>query len=524
MTILEFIEEAPGELAECATLLSCAIAHTEYTSSALLENFGKSLTNLRYLKACDFVLVSNGQWRFKQRERIDLLRRLANDRESFVRANTLMLALNTGEGSLPEYLLTAAGQAYHHCNLSPKEGLEAYRRTFSTGNAGQQWLTAKFSEEQQEVGILSASIDLLYFRGMVAYREGRVAEAERCLRRVAQSNAYSVEVGIAKHVYGNILRRKNHRNKDAGLLLRSAYQMLSDLGEINSVGLVALSLAVYTGEDNLAESEKLLREAMAVGEEYGNDSLYFNAAMKLSGLLGRYRGEKPDARRFLEGVVRRAKMRSYARLPQVLYSFALLFGEGEEREQLHALKDALEAAEMYSDSYTEARALHTMAVNETESNPVMAEQHFKRSLAIGEREGYAEHVAHVQHSIGNFYAKQGRITEASDLLQKAISSFENINKLESAARVRNTLGSVLLDAGEVGEAVRQFSLVLQSTQNFVSSAHAHYKIACVLTSSDPKEAANHISQALRLAKRANRPDLLRIYRELQAQIRRSDAK
>ena len=80
----------------------------------------------------------------------------------FVAANELLYGIaerddQKGAGTtVPRYLFTAGGRAYHATALHRDNAISLYSRAAEGPLTGQQWLAAKLAEEQQELGNYTA--------------------------------------------------------------------------------------------------------------------------------------------------------------------------------------------------------------------------------------------------------------------------------------------------------------------------------------------------------------------------------
>ena len=234
---------APEYARDAVVRLSAAVALTDALASWLLEGpgFPKAEVSeiIEALHACGFVVERNSEWQFTQEVRTWLGDRLYEQpevaRQMHEALSTVAEEANPSEAgdTVPAYLIWPTGRAYHTAALRPAEGLAQYAQAYRPRLIGEQWLLGLLAEEQQRRGILPATaIEPAFLRGMTLYREGRWQDAERLLRRVADSDERRrAEVAVAKHVVGVVLGNRRHQPDQARKYLEESLAMLKELGD-----------------------------------------------------------------------------------------------------------------------------------------------------------------------------------------------------------------------------------------------------------------------------------------------------
>lgn len=155
--------------------------------------------------------------------------------------------------SLPWYLKSGIGVAYHSTQLDPRAGLDEYVSRADSGLERATWLADKLSREQADIGLLDKSSPRLkYVHGMRLYRDGQIEASIPYLVPLAESREHSRASAIAKHLVGRYYTIESRREKyaDGVHLLRRSLVLGVELGDIEHEAQVRHTLAwVYLKTD-----------------------------------------------------------------------------------------------------------------------------------------------------------------------------------------------------------------------------------------------------------------------------------
>jgi tetratricopeptide (TPR) repeat protein len=204
--------------------------------------------------------------------------------------------------TLPWYIRSGVGVAYHSTQVDPDAGLAEYANRASDGPERASWLVDRLAQEQAELGLLSkSSPELMYVHGMRLYREGQIADAIPFLEPLAASNKYSRPSAISKHLVGRYYAMEDPHQKYAeGIhLLRRSIVLGSELGDNEHLGQVRHTLAwVYLNKDWSKRQDvifELLEESLealdAVGDVFGRAQVLHTLGRAYS-----RKGKRQDAR------------------------------------------------------------------------------------------------------------------------------------------------------------------------------------------------------------------------------------
>ncbi len=332
--------------------LSAAESLTDDLAAYLLELAGMQEREalISALHVCDFVFERNSEWHLAARARDYLLRRLLERRELFRAAHGRLLevsrspALREQFSEIPRYLLEGTGRAYHSSALNPAVGLLRYSDVAVSDARGQQWLAARLAREQQTLGILPReSLEIDFLQGMVYYREGRVADAEPLLRRVAGFMIPRREVAIALYIVGRLDGRRG-RTRRAEAELNRSLEIERNLGNAFGEALVLHALGQLIGRDRqrASQAEELLRRSLEVGEQLENRQHQAQVLHTLGQLIGRDRQRASQAeellRRSLELLQNLDDALGQA---QVLYTWGKIRSRSDRQEGIGLLRRSL---------------------------------------------------------------------------------------------------------------------------------------------------------------------------------------
>ena len=162
----------------------------------------------------------------------------------------MVVGLMAFDGEFPRYLREAAGRAYHGVFVDAPGALEEYGAIGEGPRSGQQWLASRLATEQVDLALIPAgSVEVLFLQGMVAYREGRLRDAETKLRKVANADVTRHEVAVAAHLVGS-MDAKRYRSRPRGeKLLRKSLEIGETLGNRNHQAQVLHTLGQLVGRD-----------------------------------------------------------------------------------------------------------------------------------------------------------------------------------------------------------------------------------------------------------------------------------
>ncbi|SDL29881.1 Tetratricopeptide repeat-containing protein, partial [Geoalkalibacter ferrihydriticus] len=268
------------------------------TQLAVLSGLSKREANglVKSLHFCDFVVERNSEWHFSSQVIECLNAEMACQDELVHKAHSLLLEIAmTGDikcagNTIPRYLLSDIGRAYHKSPLSPEEGLKIYASAADKKISGSQWLLGKLAIAQQNKGILPPeAIEPSYIRGMTYYREGQQKEAEYFLGRVVESTEIRVEVAIACHIVGRLLARKRGKRDEAEKLLRRSLLIGEDINHKHHQAQVLHTLGQLIGENRNRsdEAEKLLRRSLDLLKKLKDKHGQAQALHTLGQLIGK---------------------------------------------------------------------------------------------------------------------------------------------------------------------------------------------------------------------------------------------
>jgi tetratricopeptide (TPR) repeat protein len=190
--------------------------------------------------------------------------------------------------TIPRYLLSPVGKAFHRSPNSVPDGLKYYVEAAGTEKSGSQWLLGRLAIEQQEQGILpKEAIEPPYIRGMTLYREYRISEAESFLKRVISSDEIREEVAISCHLVGKIWSKKPGMKVKAEDLLRRSLALLEKLHDQHGQAQALHTLGQLIGKDRnrVSEAEELLRRSLEIGEKIKNKNHQAQVLFSLGKLI-----------------------------------------------------------------------------------------------------------------------------------------------------------------------------------------------------------------------------------------------
>ncbi len=279
-SLADIFDRLPETIREPLIVLSSAKVLSDEVATQLIEQTVDLSLDIDLLfdvlHSVDFVIERNSEWHIRDSEREFLLQLLYKDPHKLKECNSVLLGIannahpsNAGT-TVPTYLTSKAGIAYHTAVLDSKEALIHYADAYTGHNTGEQWLLGELAGEQQRFGIISASaIEPYFLRGMTAYRENRINDADQLLRRVCKSNEIRIEVAIALHIVG-LIRIRQYHLKEAERLLRRSLEIGERLGNLHHQSMVMHSLGNLIGKQEPEEAERLLRRSLEMREQLGD--------------------------------------------------------------------------------------------------------------------------------------------------------------------------------------------------------------------------------------------------------------
>jgi tetratricopeptide (TPR) repeat protein len=417
----------------------------------------------RFIKALhfsDFIVERNSEWNFTGESRSYLSQRLIEQSELFRAVNELLYQISNSSNpscdgdTIPRYLLSDVGKAYHKSSISPTDGLKLYATAAGKNLSGNQWLLGKLAIEQQEQGILPRrAIEPPFIQGMVFYRERRIDEAEKYLRRVIVSDEIREEVAIACHLTGKIESGKPGMAKEAEELLRRSLDLLEKLHDQHGQAQALHSLGQLIGKNRnrAEEAEKLLKRSVEIGEQIHHEYHQAQALNSLVQLIGKDRNRAGEAEKLLKRSLKIGEQIHHEyHQAQALNPLGQLIGKdrnrAEEAEKL--LRRSLEIGEKIHHEDHQAQAIHSLGqlIGKDRNRAEEAEKLLRRSLDLKEKLHDQHGQAQVLHSLGQLIGKdRNRAEEAEKLLRRSLGSLEKLNDRNGQAQVLFSLGKIIWD-------------------------------------------------------------------------------
>lgn len=365
-----FLSSAPEE----AAVLMKALAVAESLTDQLAEEIYKSYPIpgvsfdlfLRSLRSSGLVTPRNSEWHLPPAVRSKLYKSASIEKDLFYKINCLILetasnALPNQYGvSVPRYLGTGAGIAYHKVSIDSDKNLRLYTSGTSHSNSyGELWLAVELSSLQVSAGLINRdAIEPSFLRGMLLYRDGKRQDALIPLQLVASSNQQRSEVSIACHLSGLITSRQ--KPNVAIRLLKKGLRLSSLIGDTSGQAKIAHTLANVVASREPAYALELLRLSIELDTNSGNIKGEAQSRLSLSRLL------------------QSLKM------------------DGAEEE----LRKSLILDEKIDNFMGVAKSLHSLGNMVRSRNLRDAEILIRRSLKIGLEEDDKRHVAQVSRSLG----------------------------------------------------------------------------------------------------------------------------
>ena len=431
-SLAAFLQAVPDGVAKGMSALSAAVSLTDELALTLLSKCGEMEFEpeevITCLHACDFVIERNSEYHFEPSARAFLLRELDHNRELCVRLHSTLEELSRqadpakAGDTIPTYLISPAGLAYHTTVSDQQRGLNLYRKAYTGRHTGEQWLLGVLAQEQQSRGLLPVyAIEPDFYQGMTAYHEGRWEDAEEHfshIERVIGDNEERVEAAIALHLLGRIYHNLG-RDDEAGRVLTRSLQILERLGDRRGQAHVLNSMAMAIGRKDSAEAESLLLRSLKIGQE---------------------RKDLPHQ-------------------AEIEHSLGNLIGlRNPEKAETH-LRRSLELRQQFNDLRGQAQVLQSLSKLFRRSDPAKTEEYLRKSLAIDRQRGNLRGEAQLLNSLAVAIQDKDR-QEAIAMLRRSIEINNKFRNKEGAAKSLNTLGRILTKDRKWKEARAIFQDVL----------------------------------------------------------------
>jgi tetratricopeptide (TPR) repeat protein len=441
--------------------LSAAESLTDDVARLLTEATTPSLDADRFIRALhttDFVLERNSEWQLASDVRQTLSKALASDVPRNTAAHRVLLGLAAAREDeitgieVPRYLRRPVGHAYHTAFFLPTAALFEYAALAREALTGETWLAAELAREQQAIGILpSDAIQVDFLVGMWLWKEGRRAEAEPVLRRVAEANLIAPEVAISAHLVGAReglrARQRHHGERLLARSLEILIQLRDRFGEAQV--LHTLGLVIGRDQERRREAEDLLQQSLAIGQELKNLSHQAMVLHTLGRLIGRDQRRRAEAEDLLRQSLEREG--DEAGRAQVLHTLGQLVGRDRRRkaEAEDLLRESL-TLERGHDVFGKAQVLHTLGqlIGRDPTRETEAEDLLRQSLALGLESRNLNHQAQVYRTLGQLIGRNPRRkAEAERALRRSLEINEARGDAHGIALVQQSLRDLNISPG-----------------------------------------------------------------------------
>lgn len=370
----------------------------------------------------------------------------------------------------------------------------------------------------QAIGDRAGRADALWYLGVHLRRTGDYQGAGTVLRDaldIYRDLHERLGEADALKELGN-LRRMTGRLTAADMALQSALAIYRDLGDRDgtAAALTTLGTLRFLAND-CQDAARILTEALTIFQELGDRRGQAGALLNL-GVIRRFTDDYPGALQALHGALAGyTDVGDRLGRANVRHNMGILHGQVEDYpEAARALREALESYQQLGDRLGQANALKQLAIvyRNTEDYPLSVES-LREALAIyrdlGDRFGQADalnNLAEAQRLLGEFPA-------AMNALQRAQTLYRRLGSRLGQAKVANRTGALVLQCGEVGEAIRHYELargLALEAQSPSEEAHALEGLAwCCLKQEDVESAATRLRQALAIYRRIGAPEATR---------------
>lgn len=421
-----FLEAAPNGASRALALLAVPESLTDQVAAQLYELAPiKDISPAFFLAALDYSNLTSsrtGEWHLDPTLRSQLYREAVLDTDLFKAANILLL--DYGKSSpeeagktVPRYLFTQTGLAYHRVALDKAASLHLYIEAFKETLDSERWLASKLASLQQQTGLIPLdAVEPAFMRGMILYRDGHRGRALEILGQVAEVNSRTWEIAVAKHLVGNSLRESSP-GKALNLLQES----------------LSISIQIEDLENRLQVMNSL--GTLLRGLKMSSALEIFREGLELAVSAGDLRNEAVFAS---------------------TYGNALAYKNPDLAEQL--LERAIELSRRLGDVGGEARSLHSLSRIVKRSRPALARELVKLSVELGRDINDRRHLAQALRSLGLLYREDNIERSMFALEESAKLNIEDGNR-RGAILALTALGQVFVAAGDSREAERIFHRV-----------------------------------------------------------------
>lgn len=404
-----FLEAAPPGSINALLALAAPESLSDWLAEQLiaLSDF-KVVEPTKLLEAlhfAGFVIERNSEWHFSESERAFLTEELLNTPRLFASCHHFLFNLASKaeaqriDAEIPAYLQSPVGRAYHCSAIDPAKGLLLYRETYAAA-PGEHWLAARLASEQQRMAVLPPrSIEPAFLSGMVLYKEGKHVQALKILRPLAFANFDRYEVGVAAHLVGRSLKRRDPRTADR--LLRRSLNVRVRIGDFFGEAQTLHTLAQFVWDRRPRQAEAYLRRSLDLLTE-----------------LGDVHGQA-----------------------EVMHSLGQKLWQTRPEEAENLLRQSIAMLSDLGDAHGQAQVLHSLGQKLIALRPQEAEPLLNQSLSLllktGDRLGQAQ----VLHDIARIAATRD-VDEANNLLQSSLSIGVDAGDLRTQAIVSLSLGKL----------------------------------------------------------------------------------
>ncbi|TBT88390.1 hypothetical protein ET989_00015 [Propioniciclava sinopodophylli] len=286
-------------------LLAAAPSLTDEMASRAFAEFHFSRKIIDALNSLGFIVSAGSEFRLSEELRAKIISRQSGG-SLWKQANTHFYARASeaqyGE-SLPEYLVTGPGLAYHGLEVNTEIGEQAYRDVAHIDSLRVSLEARRLGFEQASRGLIHfESVGLLFLQGMTIYRLGSRTEAIGVLRRVAHAHEDSREVAVAQHLVGYwdcMSRGGIGGTKSAQELLRASHKSAAKRQDQWHLAHVKHSMALCMLKSKPQERRgpiQLLRASLELTREIGDRFGEAKVLHSLGQALARDPGSKKEAR------------------------------------------------------------------------------------------------------------------------------------------------------------------------------------------------------------------------------------
>lgn len=152
----------------------------------------------------------------------------------------------------------------------------------------------------------------------------------------------------------------------------------------------------------------------------------------------------------------------------------------------------------------------------------LAKQHFEKDLALTEELGDKQGICIALGLIGELHSVMGHFDEAIGYMQRNLKIGEELGYKKGVAKSLNTLGDIYFYKNELDTSLAYYDRCIEVTRNIgnklVLGLSLVEKGTVLITIGQHKDAEAHLTEALKLARELNQPDLLFEAQMLEAKI------